>query len=104
MRGLIAAPRPAHQPVGRGQPHHNHAEAEVQEAAALVFTWLLLVGGLRTTVELWSTRRRSRSRMSDADVLARLTRVPAPLWNALFVLVALAALHPSARLLARMVG
>ncbi len=80
------------------------SDAEVQEAAALVFTWLLLVGGLRTTVELWSTRRRSRSRTSDADVLARLTRVPAPLWNALFVLVALAALHPSARLLARMVG
>lgn len=85
------------------------ADPEVQEAAALAFTWLLLVGGLRTTVELWSSRRRSgggrsRSRTSDADVLARLTRVPATVWNVLFVLLALAALHPSARLLARMVG
>lgn len=64
----------------------------VQEGVAAGAAWFLLLGGLRTTVELWPHRRRSRTRTSDADVLARLTRVPAPLWNLLLVAAAAGAL------------
>lgn len=71
---------------------------DVQELAALTFAWLLLVGGPRASVELWVTRRRSRARTSDADVLARLTRVPAAVWNGLFVLLTTVALWPASRM------
>lgn len=71
----------------------------VQGFAALTIAAFLLVGGPRTTVELWSSRRRSRSRTSDADVLARLTRVPAGVWNAAFVGVTGSALVPAGALL-----
>jgi hypothetical protein len=67
----------------------------VQRFAALAIASFLLVGGPRTTVELWSSRRHSRSRTSDADVLARLTHVPAALWNVGFVVVTVGALVPA---------
>lgn len=70
-------------------------DAEVQTFAAVAVATFLLVGGPRTTIELWGTRRRSRTRTSDADVLARLTRVPAGVWNVLFVLLTVAALWPA---------
>ncbi len=68
------------------------ASVPVQEGVAAGAAWFLLLGGLRTTVELWPHRRRSRTRSSDADVLARLTRVPAPVWNLLLVAAAAGAL------------
>lgn len=68
------------------------APAEVQELAAEGFAWTLLVGAVRATLDLWSHRRRSRTRTSDADVLARLTHLPAPLWNLLFVVACAAPL------------
>jgi hypothetical protein len=71
----------------------------VQGFAALALATFLLVGGPRTTVELWSSRRASRSRTSDADVLARLTRVPAAAWNALFVVATVGTLVPAWTLL-----
>ncbi len=68
------------------------ASVPVQEGVAAGAAWFLLLGGLRTTLELWPHRRRSRSRTSDADVLARLTHVPAAVWNVLLVAAALGAL------------
>lgn len=64
----------------------------VAEFAALTFAWLLLLGGARTTFELWRYRRNSRYRHTDADILARATHVPAVLWNLVFIAVALAAI------------
>lgn len=66
--------------------------ADVQDLAASVLAWFLLVAGPRTTLDLWSHRRRMRSRTTDADLLARLTHVPAGVWNALLLLTTVAAL------------
>jgi hypothetical protein len=68
------------------------APADVQDFAALTFSWFLLVAAPRATVDLWSHRRRARTRTTDADVLARLTFLPAPVWNVVFVLLTGAAL------------
>jgi len=68
------------------------APLDVQDFAALAFAWLLLVGAPRTSVELWAHRRRRRTRTSDADVLARLTHVPAAIWNLFFLVTTGAAL------------
>lgn len=68
------------------------ADDQVQVFAATVVAWLLLVAGPRTAVDLWAHRRRVRSRTSDADVLARLTHVPAAVWNTFFLATTLAAL------------
>jgi hypothetical protein len=65
---------------------------EVQDLAASVLAWFLLVAAPRTTLDLWSHRRRTRSRTTDADLLARLTHVPAGVWNALLLLATVAAL------------
>lgn len=62
------------------------ATAGVQDFAALTFAWFLLIAAPRTTVDLWSHRRRVRTRTTDADVLARLTFLPAPVWNLFFIL------------------
>lgn len=59
----------------------------VQDLAALTFAWFLLLAAPRTSIELWSHRRRVRTRTSDADVLARLTFLPAPIWNTVFILL-----------------
>jgi peptidase M50B-like protein len=63
------------------------ATPEVQAGFAYACCWFLLLGGVRPILEL-SRRRR---RVSDIDQLARLTRMPAGLWQLLFAVVALAA-------------
>jgi len=52
--------------------------------------WLLLLGAVRAVVELHGSRRGARGGGSDADALARLTRVPGVVWVALFWLVTVA--------------
>lgn len=76
----------------------------VQLFAVVALATFLLVGGPRTTLELWTSRRRSRSSTSDADVLARLTHLPAALWNLVFVVVTTAALLPAWTLLSQLDG
>ncbi|GAA4738703.1 hypothetical protein GCM10025783_06720 [Amnibacterium soli] len=55
---------------------------------ALALAALLVLGGLRAVVELPAARRGDGA--SDADQLARVTRVPVGVWLLLFVLLALA--------------
>ncbi len=63
-----------------------------QEAVAAVLIWVLLLGGPRTVVDLQRSRRRSRSRGSDADQLARLTHVPGVVWVLVFLAVSVGCL------------
>jgi len=60
-----------------------------QVAVAYAVTWFLMLGAPRAVVELQSSRRRAGrgGGSSDADVLARLTRVPAVIWVGVFWLV-----------------
>ncbi len=80
-----------------------YAAAAVQAGFAYLAAWFLLLGGMRPALEL--TRRRSvsrsvsRSGLSDADQLARLTGVSRGVWVAAFLLIATAALALGARLL-----
>jgi Peptidase M50B-like len=60
------------------------APVRVQDGFAAALSWFLVFGALRATAEL----RRSRSRHSDADMLARLTHVPGGMWAGLFWLLA----------------
>ena len=60
---------------------------DVQTGFAYVGTWFLLVSAPRPVLELQQERRRGRARNSDADLLARLTRLPGIVWVALFLLV-----------------
>lgn len=64
--------------------------AVVHGMAAWALTAFLLLGAPRTVVELQVTRRRSRSRTSDADMLARLTPLPAIVWVGLMLLLTVA--------------
>jgi len=73
------------------------ASAVAQDAFAYVFTWFLLLGGVRPVIELQRRRRRGRGSGSDADQLARLTGLPGALWVAVFGVVCLAALLAGAR-------
>lgn len=66
------------------------ATPEWQLVFGHVLTVVLALGALRASLELQSSRRRSRNGQSDADQLARLTRVPGLAWVFVFVLVALA--------------
>ena len=66
--------------------------SEAQDLAASVLAWFLLVAAPRAALDLWSHRRHARSRTTDADLLARLTHVPAGLWNVLLLLATVAAL------------
>jgi hypothetical protein len=63
-----------------------------QAAFAAVGTWFLLLAAPRTVVELQRARRRRSAPDSDADQLARLTRLPALVWVAVFLAVDVAAL------------
>ncbi len=65
---------------------------EGQAAFAALATWFLLLAAPRAVVELQTSRRRRRAPDSDADQLARLTRVPALLWVGAFLLVDVGAL------------
>jgi hypothetical protein len=63
-----------------------------QAAFAAAGTWFLLLAAPKTVVELQRARRRRGTPHSDADQLARLTRLPAVLWVGLFLLVDVGAL------------
>lgn len=63
------------------------ASPEVKVALAHVGTWFLLFGAPRAVVELQGVRRRGRGGESDADQLARLTRIPGGVWTAVFAAV-----------------
>ena len=65
-----------------------------QVAVAYTVTWFLLLGAPRAVVELQGSRRRAGrgGGSSDADVLSRLTRVPAVVWVGVFWLVCVGAL------------
>jgi hypothetical protein len=89
------------------------ADPALRAAFAYAVAWFLLFGGVRPVAELARTRTkavrlppgrrlasgRPGQGMSDADQLARLTRVPAGVWVTLFALVAVGALVLGARLL-----
>lgn len=77
------------------------ATAQVQAGFGYAMTWFLLLGGVRPVLELQSRRRHGQGQGSDADQLARLTRVPGGVWVVVFGLVALAALALAARWLVR---
>lgn len=69
------------------------AGADVQAGFAYAVTWFLLLAAVRPVGELWRERRRRRGQgRTDADQLARLTRVPAGVWVGFFGLGTLAAL------------
>ncbi len=70
--------------------------ATVQSVFAYTCSWFLLLGGVRPVFELRGRRRR----VSDADQLARLTRVPAGVWVFGFGVIALASLALGARIMA----
>lgn len=80
------------------------ASAAFQAAFGYAAAWFLLFGGYRPVVELHRQRRRDmrarRPLSTDADQLARLTRLPGGLWVTVFALVALAAIAGGVLLLA----
>lgn len=75
------------------------AEPEVQAVVAYLVAWLLLLAAPRPVLELLAAGRR-RSRTSDPDQLARLTRVPALVWCVLMLAANLAGLVVGALTLA----
>src|SRR3954470_8158755 len=68
-----------------------------QAAFAALATWFLLLAAPRTVLELQASRRRRGARDSDADQLARLTRLPGIFWVGLFLVVDVGALLLGAR-------
>jgi hypothetical protein len=66
--------------------------AQTQAAFAYLSVWLLLAGGVRPIVELQRMRRGGRLPNSDADQLARLTRLPGFVWVVFFLSGTVAAL------------
>ncbi|QGK70738.1 M50 family peptidase [Allosaccharopolyspora coralli] len=68
------------------------APPQWQALCCLLLSWFLLIGSIRPVGELRSKRARGRAPDSDADQLARLTRVPAAVWLAVWFLVGVAAL------------
>jgi hypothetical protein len=71
--------------------------AELQGAFAYLSVFFLLLGGVRPVVELQTKRARGQARDSDADQLARLTRLPGILWIGLFLVVSIGSLALGAR-------
>lgn len=67
------------------------ATPPVQSAVAYAVTWFLLLGSVRPVLELQAERSRGRAAASDADILARLTRVPGLLWVGVFLVVTVGA-------------
>ncbi|QNG38675.1 M50 family metallopeptidase [Geodermatophilaceae bacterium NBWT11] len=68
-----------------------------QSAFAHVVVWFLLLAAPRTVWELQAKRRRRPTPDSDADQLARLTRVPGLVWVGAFLVVDLGALALGSR-------
>ena len=58
---------------------------QVQALGAWTGTWFLLLAAPRPVLELQRERMRGRARNSDADVLARLTRIPGLGWVLVFL-------------------
>ena len=73
--------------------------APMQSGLAYVLTWTFLLAAPKPVLELISQRRRGPTPQSDADQLARLTRVPASLWAGGFLIVNCAGLFFGAVLL-----
>ncbi|MDJ0325391.1 M50 family metallopeptidase [Cryobacterium sp. PH31-AA6] len=71
----------------------------VQGIGALMITAFLLLGGVRTALELQVSRSRRGGLSSDADQLARLTHIPGAAWATLFVLVAVLCVALAVRVL-----
>lgn len=67
------------------------ATPPVQSAVAYAVTWFLLLGAVRPVLELQSERSRGRASTSDADILARLTRLPGLFWVGVFLVVTVGA-------------
>ncbi|HEY5788335.1 MAG TPA: M50 family metallopeptidase [Microlunatus sp.] len=59
---------------------------------AYLLTWVLLLAAPKPVLELMRQRRRRQARGSDVDQLTRLTRIPALLWESLFLLANLTGL------------
>jgi len=72
-------------------------QPRVQSGFAYALTWFLLLAAPRPVLELQAHRRTTPATGSDADQLARLTRVPAVLWVGFFLVVTLGALALGAR-------
>ena len=70
---------------------------EVQSLAAYTGVWFLLLAAPRPVLELQGARRSGRVRDSDADTLARLTRLPGIVWVVAFLVVTLGCLLVGAR-------
>ena len=70
---------------------------QTQSAFAYLLTWFLLLAAPRPVLELQTLRRRTGTRTSDADQLARLTVVPAIAWVGFFLVVTVGALGLGAR-------
>ncbi|GAB3297123.1 M50 family metallopeptidase [Parasphingorhabdus pacifica] len=58
-----------------------------QAMCCVLFSWFLLLGGIRPIAELHSKRRRGNAANSDADQLARLTGFPATGWLTIWMLI-----------------
>ncbi|WP_457032412.1 M50 family metallopeptidase [Kitasatospora sp. P5_F3] len=69
-----------------------YGSSQLQAAFAYLGVWFLLLAGVRPVLELQGKRRREGARSTDADQLARLTRIGPLFWVGLFLLVALASL------------
>jgi hypothetical protein len=78
-----------------------YASPAVQAGFAYLSVWFLLAGGVRPIAELQRMRRRRMLPDSDADQLARLTRVPGIFWVGLFAVVTVAAAFAGTWLLLR---
>ncbi len=76
-----------------------YASAPAQSGLAYLITWILLIAAPKPVLELMSQRRRHRTPQSDADQLGRLTKVPAGVWLAGFLMVNCAGLVLGAGLL-----
>jgi hypothetical protein len=73
--------------------------AVMQSGLAYVLTWTLLFAAPKPVLELMRQRRKHLTPQSDADQLARLTRVPASAWAAGFLVANCAGLVLGAVLL-----
>ena len=63
--------------------------ALMQSVFALLVTAFLLLGAVRTVLELQGSRSRRGGTASDADQLAHLTHIPGLLWVGVFLVVAI---------------
>ena len=72
---------------------------DVQGIFSLLVTTFLLLGSVRTVLELQASRRRRRGGLSDADQLARITRVPGIFWVGLLLAITIGCAVASAVLL-----